>query len=415
MQWVGRSKLRVFALVAGIALVAAACADNGDPVAERPDDELLLGYVLPESGPLSFLGPPMISGVQMAVAEMEDAGGPAGLPIRLLTGDEAGEASQASEAAARLLDEGVHAIIGAAASGMSRAIIDQVTGAGTVQCSPSNTSAEFSDYDDNGYYFRTAPPDVLQGQILAEVVLGDDNERVALLGRGDGYGRGLVESTEENLRDGGAEIVLSEIYDPDATTFDAEVSAVRDADPDAVVLVTFDEGIQLIQGLLEADFAPDQLYGVDGNASSELNESVDPGNPNVLDGMKGTQPSAGDPAGGFLERLSDFDPGLTETIFAPQAYDCTILIGLSVVAAEGPDPAAMRDSIVGFTRGDNECSGFAECAALLEAGETIAYQFASGTRSFLDAGEPENGIYDVWAWEDGEFVGSIHQEEIFLE
>jgi branched-chain amino acid transport system substrate-binding protein len=256
---------RLLVVLAAMSLLATACPDDNDvvdPVNDEPDlieDELRIGYVLPETGPLSGVGPGLIRGIELAIDEIEDAGGPLGLPVNLLSGDEAGDEAVASESADSHLADGVHAIIGAAASGMSLAIIDQVTGAEVVMCSGSNTSPTFTDYPDDGYYFRTAPSDELQGPILADVVLEDGHERIALLGRGDDYGRALVGTTRQALEDAGAEIVLEEIYDPEAVSFDAEASATAAEDPDAVVLVTFDEGNQLIQDLLEAGITTDQM------------------------------------------------------------------------------------------------------------------------------------------------------------
>lgn len=418
-----RALLRLFAVVASIALLAAACGDEGGddgatPVdtaapVDRADDELLIGRLLPETGDLAFLGPPMIQAVEMAVEEMNDAGGPLGLPVRTVGADTAGDAAVASESTDRLLGEGVHAIVGAAASGMSLAVIDQIVGSETVQCSPANTSPTFTDYDDGGYYFRTAPSDVLQGPVLAEVILEDGHETVAIVARGDDYGRGLANATAEALTEGGAEVVLNEIYDPNAITFDAEADAAASSEPDAVVIIPFEEGKQLMQALIEQGVSADQMYGADGIRSETLNEDIDPDDANAIDGFQGTAPSPG-AVEGFIDRLRGFAPDLEETIFAPQSYDCAMLIGLAVVAADSTDPTVFAGEIVGLTTGDNECTGFEECADFLNDGETIAYNFASGTTSFRDEGEPVNGTYEVWEWQDAT-LESVDEREIAFE
>ena len=59
---------------------------------------------------------------------------------------------------------------GAASSGVSFTFIDKVTGACKIHFSPANTSPDFTDYDDNGLYFRTAPSDVLQGALLGDLI-----------------------------------------------------------------------------------------------------------------------------------------------------------------------------------------------------------------------------------------------------
>jgi ABC-type branched-subunit amino acid transport system substrate-binding protein len=424
--------LRLIALFAVPALLLTACpADEPeddpvvtDPEPEEPEDDtpddpdpvdddgLRLGYLLPETGPLAFLGPAQISAVEMAIAEINEAGGVLGNDVQLSSGDEAGDAAVASQSVDSLLADNVHAIIGAAASGMSLAVIDKIVGAGVVQCSASNTSPTFTTYDHGGYYFRTAPSDALQGPVLGETIAADGHSTVAILARADDYGQGLADHTQGALEDAGAEVTDVVIYDPEAATFSAEVEQATAGAPDAIAVIAFDEGVQLIQELLEAGVSADQLYGADGIRDTGLADSVDPGNPNVLDGMKGTAPDPGaDPT--FLDRFAEFAPD-TETIFAAQAYDCTNLVALAAVAGGSVDSDTIAANLVDLTRGDSPCSGFAECAELLEAGESINYQAASGLEEMTDDNEPNGGTYEVWAFEDGELV-TLSTVDSFLE
>jgi ABC-type branched-subunit amino acid transport system substrate-binding protein len=282
-----------------------------------------------------------------------------------------------------------------------------------VQCSASNTAPTFTDYDDNGFYFRTAPSDALQGPVLAEIVLEDDHTNVALIGRADDYGRGLIEAARDTLEEAGAEIVYFDTYDPEAVTFDAEVSEILAADPDAIVMVTFEEGVQMLQTLIEQGWDPANTYGADGIRDEGLNESVDPDDEGVIDGFQGTAPDPG-AVEGFMDQLAEFDPDLDVTIFAPQAYDCGMMIMLAAEAAESTNPDDIREQMLEITTGDNECEGFEECAELLRDGETISYRFAGGTAEMSDVGEPVNGTYEVWEWSDGELT-SVDSREVFAE
>lgn len=421
------SWLRTLAIVGILALGLAACPDDADapengetPGEETPgeasdDDALHIGYILPETGQLAFLGPAQIRSVEMAIQEANDAGGVLGNEVQLSSGDEAGDAAVASQSADRLLAEGVHAIVGAAASGMSLAIIDQVTGAGVVQCSASNTSPTFTDYDDDDFYFRTAPSDALQGPVLAEVIAEDGHQTVAILARADDYGRGLAEAARSALEEQGADVPELITYDPEAATFDAEVSRIADANVDAVALISFDEGVQILQTMIEQGLGPDSIgiYGADGIRSEELNEQVEPGNANVIDGMKGTAPDPGAEAG-FEDKLDEFAPDLEVRVFAPQAYDCTNMIMLAAESAGSTDPSAIRDAMLEIVRGDNECADFGECKQFLDDGETISYQTASGVNNWADAGEPLDGTYEVWEWTDGA-LESIDSRDIQVE
>ncbi|MFC7571979.1 ABC transporter substrate-binding protein [Klenkia terrae] len=119
---------------------------------------LVIGTLLPETGNLAFLGPPEVAGVQLAINDINAAGGVLGQPVQLVTGD-SGDASTdtATQTVDRLLQSGVNAIIGAASSGVSLTVIDTITGAGVLEFSPANTSDQFTTYNDQGLYFRTAP------------------------------------------------------------------------------------------------------------------------------------------------------------------------------------------------------------------------------------------------------------------
>lgn len=401
--------LRRLALVAAIALFATACGDgdSADPAddatetettdegASQGDGQLKLGYIFPETGALAFLGPPQVKGLELAVDQINKAGGVLDQDVTVVGGDEAGDAAVASQSADRVLGEDVDAIIGAASSSMTLAIIDKVTQAEVVQCSGSNTTPTLTDYDDGGYYFRTAPTDALQGPVLAETMAGDDHTKIALMGRGDDYGKGLVNATKEALEEQGAEVVEEVIYDPEATTFDAEVEKVTAAEPDAVAVIGFEEGAQVIKGLIEAGLKANQIYGADGVRSNELASKVDPANKAVLQGMKGTAPDpSADPE--FVEALKAFAPDLTETTYAAQVYDCVNIIALAAIAAGDDSGAKFKEEIIGVTREGEKCEDFASCKELLDDGQDIDYDGASGPVEFNEAGEPESGVYEVW-------------------
>ena len=372
--------------------------------AETDPDVLNLGYILPETGQLAFLGPPMISGVELAVDEINQAGGVLGNDIDLQSGDEAGDSGIAAESASRLLASGVDAIVGAAATGMTLAIIDQITGAGVVQCSPSNTGPGLTDYPDDGFYFRTAPTDALQGPVLGERIIADGNESVAIAARADDYGQGLLEATAGSIEAQGGTVAWSETYDPELSTFDSVVEDMINSGADAYVLIAFAEGASIVQGLIGAGIDPGAMYGADGIAGAAFAEEVDPGDPNVLDGMTFTTPSS-QSTSAFDEKLTEFAPDLEDRLFAAQAYDCVNIIALSAAAAGSTESSAIQSEMIAVTNGDNACGTFVECAEFLDAGETIAYQSAAGdSLEFTEAGEPSRGTYDVSEWIDGEFT-----------
>jgi hypothetical protein len=240
---------------------ANATSDEG-PAPAAPNatgEQLVIGTLLPLTGDLAFLGPPEVAGARLAVQDINGAGGVLGQDVRLEEGD-SGDATTdtATQTVDRLLQAGVNAIVGAASSGVSLNVIDRVTGAGVMQISPANTSDQFTDYNDNGLYFRTAPPDVLQARALADLIAADGNNTVGILARNDPYGTGLAENTVENLLAGGLseDQVVSITYDPNAANFDSEVQRMVDLNPDGIVVIGFEESSRIIQGLNENGLGP---------------------------------------------------------------------------------------------------------------------------------------------------------------
>jgi ABC-type branched-subunit amino acid transport system substrate-binding protein len=230
---------------------AAAAGATGQP--------LVIGYLLPLTGNLAFLGPPEIAGFDLAITDINAAGGVLGAPVRG-EGADSGDASTdtATQSADRLLQAGVNAIVGAASSGVSQTVIDTITGAGVMQISPANTSDIFTTYNDNGLYFRTAPPDLLQARALSDLILEDGNNTVGILALNDPYGTGLAENTLNNLVEGGLseDDIKSIIYDPQAANFDSEVQQMVDLNPDAIVVIGFEESSKIIQGLNAQGIGP---------------------------------------------------------------------------------------------------------------------------------------------------------------
>jgi ABC-type branched-subunit amino acid transport system substrate-binding protein len=244
------------------------------------DGKLVLGTILPQTGSLAFLGPPEFAAFDLAISDINAAGGVLGQPVTGIKGD-SGDATTdtANQTVDRLLSQNVDAIIGAASSGVSLTVIDKITGAGVVQFSPANTSKKLSDYPDKGLYFRTAPSDILQGAVIGGVIADDGNATVGIIARNDAYGTGLLEDTKKALADAGVKVVAEKVYDEKAQTFDAEVDEVAAADPDAILVIGFDESSRILTTMVEKGIGPTKkaVYGVDGNMGNALGEAFDAG------------------------------------------------------------------------------------------------------------------------------------------
>lgn len=375
-----------------VALIAAGCGnddDGGDTA--HPENELVIGSVMPETGALAFLVSPMVEGIGLAMEDIAAANG----NVRLLTGDTATDPDVAPEAVNRLLGEGAHVIVGAAASGVSQSFIQTLYDAQIPQCSPSNTSPSFSTQENAAFYVRTVPPDEAVSPILASIVAADGATNVAIPARADDWGNALSSLLVDSFAKlgVGAQIIA---YDEDATSYDATVAAIESMGADAVVLVTFAEGAQIIRGMLEVGIPPDAMYGSDGIYDRNLAETVDPSNPNVLDGFVAVTAGGGDE---FSERLVERTGG--DVAYGGQSYDCVVVLALAALAAGSTAGPAIIDQIQAVTRGGQKCFSFAECAGLIAQGADIDYDGVSGPLELDDVGDPTFGRYLIAEFIDG--------------
>jgi len=404
---VGMKRIRWFWAVVSVALIVVGCGndddggDTGSPAAPAPGDaELVIGSVMPETGALAFLGQPMIVSIDLAVQDIQAAGG----NVRLLTGDTATDPDVAPETVNRLVGEGAHAIVGAAASGVSQSFIQTLYDAQIPQCSPSNTSPSFSTQENAAYYFRTVAPDQAVALILANIVAADGATNVAIPARADDWGNALAELMAQNFDELGVGYQVI-FYDEDATSFDPTVAAIENMSPDAVVLVSFVEGVQIIRGLLEGGVPPSAMYGSDGIYDRGLAELVDPDNPNVIDGFVAIAAGGSDEYSIRLGALTDGD-----VIYGGQAYDCVIVLALAALAAGTTDGPSIVDQVHAVTSGGQKCVAYAECAGLMADGVDIDYDGVSGPLELDDVGDPGYGRYLIAEFIDGVLTVTASQD-----
>jgi ABC-type branched-subunit amino acid transport system substrate-binding protein len=366
--------------------------DAAESPAAQGDGVLNIGSLLPQTGDLAFLGPPEFAGVDLAIQEINDAGGVFGQEVGSFKADSGdGTPDIAGASVDNLLNDNVDVIIGAAASGVSLSVIDKITGAGVVHFSPANTAAAFDTYDDKGLYFRTAPSDRLQGQVLGNMAVEDGHTNVAIMARQDAYGEGLAEQTRTTLEEKGATVSEFILYSADAQNFTAEVNKVAASNPDAIVLIAFNETTKIIPQFISKGVGPKdvQLYFVDGNMADYSGENFD------LEGVKGTFPAPGEVDESFNDRLLEIDPDLKDFTYGPQSYDAVMMSALAAIAAGDDSGEAIASKIVEISKDGEQCSTFEECRDLLEAGEEIDYEGASGPCDLNDTGSPNKATIGI--------------------
>src|SRR5712691_7927169 len=235
--------IAVAVIVVIIVVVLAAVLGGLFTPAAQTKPALRIGTLLSITGALSQYGPGDTQGAYLAVREINKAGGVLGQPIQLFTEDDQTDSTAAAAATTKLITQNhVNAIVGAQFSGGTIASIGIAKAAGVPMVSPSATSPALSNLTlTGGYFFRTAPSDALQGVVAANYLYTNLSYRwISILARDDSYGRGLagvVTSRFNALAGAGGHVNHTEIIDPKATNFNANLATLYSFNPQAVYFV----------------------------------------------------------------------------------------------------------------------------------------------------------------------------------
>jgi len=400
------------AAILGIsALVLVGCSSGStDSGSDSGDLSLKIGTILPQTGTLAVLGPPEIAGVDLAVKDINDA--KAGITVDVTQKDSGDTTTDiASQSATSLVADGVSAIIGAASSGVSKTFIDQVTQAGVIQISPANTSPDFTSYEDDGYYWRTAPSDVRQGRILGNKIIKDGKTNVSILYMNDAYGTGLEENIKKALEDGGATVGAEETFEPASTDFNSALTSVLATDPDALVVISFDEIKTIAEQLAAKGFDFSKLYGADGNYGviTDKDTNVD------IAGAQFTNPGV-EAKAEFQEKLQALvkdqgsDP-LTVFSYAAESYDATTLLALASLQGGDTDGATIKENLQSVSEEGTKCESFTDCAKLIADGEDVDYDGISGPITFDKNGDPTEAYVSIYKYDTGNKTS--FEEQVF--
>jgi branched-chain amino acid transport system substrate-binding protein len=406
------------ALVGVSTIVLAACGPAASPSATQVPSTaasqvalepipMRIGALVPQTGGLSGIVGALEEALKMGQEEInavED-----GL-VTIDFADDGTDDTVSTENVQQFLTGDHNAIIGPAASGNAVAVWDSVNTAHMVMCSGTSTGSAFSSEEYNPNHVRTAPSDDIQGPLLGNLMLEDGYTDVAVVWQSTEYGEGFGQAVADSVEAAGANLVMSEGFDPTQASFADVAQDIVSSNAEAVAMITYAEGAQLRLDLESAGFEG-QIYVADGFVDNVTVDSVG-GDASLLAGIRGTYPavapSNGEPT--FGDRFAEFAPPDTPTVFSAHMYDCLAVLVLAAQVAQSSDPTVYVDEIIGVTREGEKCSLVADCLEMVWAGTDIDYDGASGPLDFSPNGEPGLGTYNVIQYDD-EGV-SQNQEEI---
>ena len=365
-------------------------------------DEVKIGVLLGFTGPLESLIAQMAPGAELAIKEVSDSGkllgGSTVVPVR---GDSTCvDAAAASAAAERLItSDKVNGIVGAACSGATTAALTNVAMPnGMLMISPSATSPALSTIEDNGLFFRTAPSDARQGEVMTEIVLDRGFKEVAVTYTNNDYGKGLADAFANSFEAAGGTVTINTAHEDGKADYSAEVGALASAGGEALVVAGYlDQGGKgIIQASIDTG-AFDTFVLPDGMVGDALPEAIGPD----LDGAFGQAAGTDSPGKGtFIEMAGDaFDP---TSPYSGESYDAAALILLAMQAAGSTDPQVYKDKVfdVANAPGEKILPGeLGKALDILAGGGDIDYVGASNIELI---GQGENaGTYREIEIKDG--------------
>ena len=395
-----RLAVGALATAGAVAIVLSGCSSSPSTSSSGSKDLTLnIGTILPQTGSLATLGPPAIEATNLAVAEINKAD--KGISLKITQKDSGDTTTNiATQSVTSLLAQNVDAIIGAESSSVTLTVIKQISGAKVLEFSPANTSPDLSDTSlDNGYFWRDAPSDVLQGKVLGEKVAKDGHTNVSILYQNDSYGSGLNDNVKKAIESQGATVATDVAFDPAATDFSAEVNKVLAPKPDALVLISFDQIKKIVPLLKTAGFDFHNLYGSDGNYGV-----IDPTTTDVpsIEGAQFTNPGVqtSDDLKTKLQAQAKKDGAkeLQAWSYAPESYDAVNVLALAALKGGATDGTTLKNNLKAVTHGSTDCKTFTACADALKAGKSIHYQGLSGPISFQDNGDPGQAYISIYKY-----------------
>lgn len=362
-----------------------------------------LGILLGFTGPVESLMPDIAAAAEMAMLEASESGlflgGRTVEPVR--ADSTCSDAAAATAAAERLIQsDGVAAIVGADCSGVTGAVVaNATTPAGVVSISPSATSPGLTSIEDRGLFFRTAPSDARQGQVLADAVIARGITEVALTHTNNDYGAGLAQSFAAAYAALGGTILLSAAHEDGKADYSAEVGALAATGAEHLVVFGYVDqgGAGIIRASLDSG-AFGSFIMADGMLADGLGERFG----SEIDGSFGTTPGSDDALSQAFESLAQA-AGITGTgPYRGEAYDAAALILLAMQAAGSAERDAFAARILDVANAPGEPIGPGEIARgleLLADGGDIDWQGATGVE--LTAEGDAAGSYKEMEFEGG--------------
>lgn len=386
------------------ATAALALTAGGALAGSHAVEEVKIGILVGFTGPIESLAGPIADGAELAMTEVTESGALLGgatvTPLRADTG--CIDNGLATSNAERLISEGINAIVGGDCSGVTGAILSNVAiPNGMVMISPSATSPALSTVEDQDLFFRTAPSDAREGQIMADILQERGINSIALTYTNNDYGKGLADAISSSFEAAGGEVTIVAPHEDGRADYSAEIGALASAGGDLLVVAGYLDqgGLGIIQGALDAGAW--DTFGLPGGM---IGDSIVGNLGTDLDGSFGQIAGSGGEGATMYADLSNASGFDGTSPYSPEGYDAAALLMLAMQAAGSVDPAEYGPKIfeVANAPGEEIYPGeLAKALQILADGGDVDFVGASSVE--LIGGGESGGNYREVIVEGGKF------------
>ena len=355
-------------------------------------EDVKLGILIGFTGPIESLTSHMAAAAELAMTEVNASGKAAnGMVFVPVRGDSTCADSAAATAAGERMvtAEGVKGIVGADCSGVTGAVLQNVARPnGIVMVSPSATSPALSSAEDDGLFFRTAPSDAREGEVMADILMEKGVKSIALTYSNTDYGKGLAEAIAASYIAKGGVVTINIPHEDGKADYAAEVASLAAAGGDLLVVAGYlDQGGKgIIQGSLDSGaFSQFGLPG--GMVGDSLPLAIGP----ALDGSYGQVAQSDSAGAAILTEMgkTNSTPFEAASPYSMESYDAAALIMLAMSAAGSTDSKVYATKIMDIANAPGEKilpGELGKALELIAAGTDIDYDGASGVE-LIGAGE----------------------------
>ncbi|WP_454286331.1 branched-chain amino acid ABC transporter substrate-binding protein [Rhizobium arsenicireducens] len=342
--------------------------------------EIVIGLMAPLTGPVAAYGEQVKNGAEVAVEEINKAGGILGETVVLKLADDAGEPKQGVSAANQLVGDGVRFVVGPVTSGVAIPASDVLAENGVLMVTPTATAPDLTNRGLTTV-LRTCGRDDQQAEVAANYVLANfKDKKVGIINDKGQYGKGLADAFKKTLNEGG----VTEVFNDALTPGDRDFSALTTRLKSENVEVVYFGGYHPEGGLLARQLADlgvkATIIGGDGLSNSEFASiGGDSANgsifTNASDALKNPDSKAAADA-------------LAAKNIPPEAFTLNAYAAVEVIKAGIEKAGSAEDA--------------AAVAAALKTGEPIAT--AIGAVTYGETGDLTSQSFSLFKWEDGKIV-----------